>query len=414
MVDKLLLYSPSNYSYIKHHYNSLGKTVVSIGEFIGSDEHINKRTFKFIDCLTIIDLSYLCSMHDKLQFIGENLINKLKDHNYEYICDSKYYDTVKIELRFCFTTFVQWEEIYGIEHKNSDNREIIKKHKKITDLNDQEFMDFQKNFRDSLYGHEKFKDEFIELLKSFRVFNALGEHKVLSLFLLGESGVGKTEVARAIYNSLGGKTPLAKVNFGNYSNEFSLSSLIGSARGYVGSDDGEIFIRVRNTDVGVILIDEFEKSNAALFNFFLDVLESGKMVSSQADELDINGFIIVFTSNITKEDFPNRISPELRSRFDYKGRFTRLFDKDKIKYIEFRVTNIVKKYNATFNDSLGNDVLELILSKIIVSQYSNMRDINKRIKSEFINYLDNTRIAPIESKSKIKAFLHNLLSDVDD
>lgn len=414
MIDKLLLYSPSNYSYVKDHYNSLGKTVVSIGEFIGSDEHINKLTTEFIDGLTIIDLSYLCSMHDKLQFYGENLINKLKNHNYEYICDSKYSDTVKIELRFCFNTFDQWEEIYGIEHKNSDSCKIIKKHKRVTDLNDQEFMDFQKDFRDSLYGHEKFKNEFIELLKSFRVFNALGEHKVLSLFLLGESGVGKTEVARAIYNSLGGKTTLAKVNFGNYSNEFSLSSLIGSARGYVGSDDGEIFIRVRNTDVGVILIDEFEKSNATLFNFFLDVLESGKMVSSQAEELDINGFIIVFTSNITKEDFPNRISPELRSRFDYKGRFTRLFDEDKIKYIEFRVSSIVKKYNTVFNDNLGNDVLEFILSKIVVSQYYNMRDINKRIKSEFINYLDYIRIATKESKSKIKAFLYNLLPDIDD
>ncbi len=88
MIDKLLLYSPCNYSYVKDHYNSLGKTVVSIGEFIGSDEHINKLTTEFIDGLTIIDLSYLCSMHDKLQFIGENLINKLKNHNYEYICDS--------------------------------------------------------------------------------------------------------------------------------------------------------------------------------------------------------------------------------------------------------------------------------------------------------------------------------------
>lgn len=262
-----------------------------------------------------------------------------------------------------------------------------------------------------IYGHDKFKDEFINLLKSFRVFNALGEHKVLSLFLLGESGVGKTEVARAIYNSLGGKTTLAKVNFGNYSNEFSLSSLIGSARGYVGSDDGEIFIRVRNTDVGVILIDEFEKSNATLFNFFLDVLESGKMVSSQADELDINGFIIVFTSNISKEDFPNRISPELRSRFDYKGRFTRLFDEDKIKYIEFRVTTIVKKYNEIFHGDLGNNVLEIISSKINVSQYHNMRDLNKFIKNEFIKYLDCCDQPDVNFKSKVKTILHSLLPD---
>ena len=68
---------------------------------------------------------------------------------------------------------------------------------------------------------------------------------------MGESGVGKTEVARTIYKCLGGKKKLAKVNFGNYSSEFSLSSLIGSARGYIGSDDGEIFIRVRDTDIGV-------------------------------------------------------------------------------------------------------------------------------------------------------------------
>ena len=285
----------------------------------------------------------------------------------------------------------------------------IEKHKKITDLTDDEFTNFIKRFRESLYGHDKFKDEFTKELKSFRVFNALGEHKVLSLFLLGESGVGKTEVARAIYKSMGGKKALAKVNFGNYGNEFSLSSLIGSARGYVGSDDGEIFIRVRNTDIGVILIDEFEKSNTKLFNFFLDVLESGKMVSSQADELDINGFIIVFTSNITKEDFPKRISPELRSRFDYKGRFTRLYDEDKIKYIEFRVRGIIKKYNEVFKDNLEENVLEFISSKIIVSQYHNMRDINKQIKSEFLNYLDYTKLTTSQHKSKIKSLLQQLL-----
>lgn len=411
MINRLLLYSISNFTYIKDYYSSLGKTIVSVGEFIGSDVYINKLTIDYDDCLTVIDLSYFCSMKDNLQFFGENLINKLKNHNYEYICDSKYANEVQIELRFCFNTFDKWEDVYEINFKSNISKEAIKKHIKVTDLNESEFKDFLAKFRDSLYGHDRFKDEFTNLLKSFRVFNALGEHKVLSLFLLGESGVGKTEVARAIYNSLGGKTTLAKVNFGNYSNEFSLSSLIGSARGYIGSDDGEIFIRVRNTDVGVILIDEFEKSNAALFNFFLDVLESGKMVSSQAEELNINGFIIVFTSNISKEDFPNRISPELRSRFDYKGRFTRLFEEDKIKYIEFRVKSIINKYNNAFQDNLNNDVLEFISSKINVNQYHNMRDINKRIKSEFINYLEHTKNTPTESKSKFKELLRNLLPD---
>ena len=409
MIDKLSLFSIGNFPYIKDYYSSSEKTIVSIREFIATD--ITDCINKYDDIHTIIDLSYICNIHDNLQSIGENLLAKLRNYNYEYICDLKYSYVVKAELRFCFVAFEVWEETHKLI-VNSEGKILTDRHKKITDLSEDQFKVFIRTFRESLYGHDRFKDEFYEALKSFRVFNALGEHKVLSLFLLGESGVGKTEVARAIYKSMGGKKSLAKVNFGNYSNEFSLSSLIGSARGYVGSDDGEIFIRVRNTDVGVILIDEFEKSNATLFNFFLDVLESGKMVSSQADELDINGFIIVFTSNITKEDFPKRISPELRSRFDYKGRFTRLFDEDKIKYIEFRVKSIVKKYNEVFNDNLEVNVLEFILSGIIVSQYHNMRDINKRIKSEFLKYLDfKERAMTPQHKSKIKSFLQQLLPD---
>ena len=62
---------------------------------------------------------------------------------------------------------------------------------------------------------------------------------------MGDSGVGKTEVARTIFSCLKGKKNFAKINFGNYSSEFSLSSLIGASRGYIGSEDGEIFMKIR-------------------------------------------------------------------------------------------------------------------------------------------------------------------------
>lgn len=410
-ISELLLYDVTQFSIVKNVFNSLRKELVSIHKLIGSDQQIKDSIAKYNGIDLVIDISYLCCSPDKLQILGENIFNLLAEFNYEYICDNKYNVIAESELRFCFDRFISIHDRYAIV--DSTNKITFQhKHRRIIDLNDFEFESFFSKFKESLYGHEKFKDDFYNILKSFRVFNALGEHKVLSLFLLGESGVGKTEVARAIYNGLRGKTSLAKVNFGNYSNEFSLSSLIGSARGYVGSDDGEIFIRVRNTDVGVILIDEFEKSNATLFNFFLDVLESGKMVSSQADELDINGFIIVFTSNISKEDFPKRISPELRSRFDYKGMFTRLYDEDKIKYIEFRVNNIIRKYNETFAGDLGFDVLEYILSHINVSQYHNMRDINKRIKTQFVKYIDEHKCkTTIKQSFDIKTLLSDILPE---
>lgn len=157
-----------------------------------------------------------------------------------------------------------------------------------------------------------------------------------------------------------------------------------------------------------ILIDEFEKSNATLFNYFLDVLESGKIISSLAEEIDLDGFIIVFTSNINKEDFLNRISPELRSRFDYKGLFTLLYNQDKRKFVEFRVKNIIRKFNLEFEDKLDESVYKYILSLINASKYNNMRDLNKKIKRVFVEYvvsIQTTKYELISTTQKPKTSL---------
>jgi ATP-dependent Clp protease ATP-binding subunit ClpC len=408
MKKELLFYNQIEFESIKTLFKSLEYEVISLSYFLDDLKDLNKFT-PYKSGVCVIDVSILGGGYyntGAIQAIGENVFRLFTNEEIIYICDNRYHDQLKYELRYCFEQFIDIKEKYDnfFEQLPATIVTTERKHKKITDFTQDEFETFFNSFRESLYGHEKFKDDFYEIAKSFRLFNKIGEHKVLSLFLLGESGVGKTEVARALYKCLGGEENLAKVNFGNYSNEFSLSSLIGSARGYIGSDDGEIFIRVRNTDVGVILIDEFEKSNATLFNFFLDVLESGKMVSSQAVEIDINGFIIIFTSNITKEEFPTRISPELRSRFDYKGHFTRLSNQDKRKYVEFRIGSIIRKYNEHYKESLGEDVVNYFVTNIPVDKYENMRDINKRIKIEFVKYIEKNNL-PQSPKSFIRRLL---------
>ena len=403
MKKELLFYNQIEFESIKTLFKSLEYEVISLSYFLDDLKDLNKFT-PYKSGVCVIDVSILGGGYyntGAIQAIGENVFRLFTNEEIIYICDNRYHDQLKYELRYCFEQFIDIKEKYDnfFEQLPATIATTERRHKKITDFTQDEFETFFNSFRESLYGHEKFKDDFYEIAKSFRLFNKIGEHKVLSLFLLGESGVGKTEVARALYTCIGGEENLAKVNFGNYSNEFSLSSLIGSARGYIGSDDGEIFIRVRNTDVGIILLDEFEKSNATLFNFFLDVLESGKMVSSQAVEIDINGFIIIFTSNITKEEFPSRISPELRSRFDYKGHFTRLSNQDKRKYVEYRIGSIIRKYNEHYKESLGKEVVNYFVTNIPVEKYENMRDINKRIKIEFVKYIEKAK--PIQHRVNI-------------
>lgn len=377
--SELLLYNLSKYRLLKSFFSEQEKEIISITEIIQKESLIDE----LIGYETVIDITAFTSVN---QFHSERLIN-LFDDTFTFVGDVRHKEFFEKELRFCFDEFKVFEEYIDQDEDDSSSgkKQLEKKHKKIIDLEANEIETFFAKFEESLYGHQKFKDDFKKQIENFRVFNKLGEHKILSLFLMGDSGVGKTEVARALHKALGGQTKMAKINFGNYSSDNSLNSLIGSPRGYIGSEDGEIFIRVTESDTGIILIDEFEKSNSTLFNYFLDVLENGKMVSSLAHEIDLNGFIIIFTSNISKENFKNVISPELRSRFDYKGYFSILKTEDKRKYVWFRTNSIVRKFNKNVANVLDDNFITDVFSQINVTKFKNMRDLNKTIKQKFVD-----------------------------
>ena len=292
---------------------ALGKTVHSIS-FCAKPDQIS-NLIPFID---IVDISAVLGIETVTQSFLEQLFASFPI-GVEFVADIKHEKEVQEKLRFVIDEFHYID--VGNNSNNKQKESSLKDVNRIIDLTSGEVDEFQNLFEYKLYGHEKFKHEFRNIVNTFRVFNKIGEHNILSLFLMGESGIGKTEVARTIHQCLGGKRKLAKINFGNYSSKDALNSLIGSPRGYVGSESGELFMKVKESDTGVILIDEFEKGDSVIYNYFLDVLENGKMTSSQGEDIDLNGYIIIFTSNLTPQAFDNFLSPELRSRFNYVGIF---------------------------------------------------------------------------------------------
>lgn len=358
---------------------------VSIVEYL----RIYSSSQPFEDEKFYVDISSLSGMRKNnnpaLAFQFEQMLEQIPECIC-FVCDSKLADDLIYDFRYSFDA-LQPLTIDIPSDEKADNMEIgndnIKK-TRIIDLAENELTDFFQHFSERLYGHDKFKDELPAVINSFRIFNKIGEHKILSFFLMGDSGVGKTEVARCIHKCLGSKRKIAKVNFGNYSSHDSLNSLIGSPRGYIGSDSGELFQKVQDSDIGLILIDEFEKAASPVYNYFLDVLENGKMTNSLGDEIDIEGYIIIFTSNVDKEGFPSVFSPELRSRFDYVGAFDLLTDADKQKYVQFRISSIIKKYETSLECTLSSTVYSKIAKQIDVRKYNNMRDLNKKIKDVFV------------------------------
>lgn len=388
---KILFYNRNQFFNFKKQKESLGCKLLSISQFLSSTKinELDNETEYYID---LSSLAGFIKSNDTQMLNFEQLFNSFGD-NIAFICDRIYENDICYLLRYVFEDR-SYIEVEAEEPPAEQIENIIsgtKKVKKITDLSETELEDFFTAFNARLYGHERFKEEFKEIVTSFRVFNRLGEHKVLSLFLMGDSGVGKTEVARSIHKALGSNAKLAKVNFGNYSSHDALNSLIGSPLGYIGSDGGELVKRMNESDVGLILIDEFEKADNAVFNYFLDVLENGKIVNSQAEEHDVSGYIIVFTSNISKEDFKKKISPELRSRFDYKGMFNLLTDEDKLKFVHFRVNQIVDKYKEFVSENLPDKIHDEVVKNIDVTKYNNMRDLNKKIKDTFVEKIKSIK-----------------------
>ena len=386
-MSKLFFYTKNQFFNFKSSQTTAGFEFLSMSQLLSSQKIDSLDVYQqyFVDISSMVGF---VKANDSQLFNFEQLFNSFGE-NISFICDKAYEKDIKYIFRYIFDEFSDVETESDEITDEVQETPVTKSSsvKKITDLDDTELDLFFSNFDARLYGHERFKEEFKELVTSFRVFNKLGEHKILSLFLMGDSGIGKTEVARTIHKALGSQAKLAKINFGNYSSHDALNSLIGSPLGYIGSDGGELLKRVNESDIGLILIDEFEKADNAVFNYFLDVLENGKIVNSQADEYDVNGYIIVFTSNITKENFKSKISPELRSRFDYKGVFNLLTDEDKKKFVHFRVNQIITKYREFVSADIPDRLHDVIVSEINVSQFKNMRDLNKKIKDTLVAHI---------------------------
>lgn len=303
---------------------------------------------KYINCDNeiILDItSTIASIKGSPQLIYllEQYFVSSKD-NIKVIVNYNKLDEVKEVLRLVFKNYQNISELYHeitnvLPEPEKEDNPI-----KIVDLNENEINVFFDSINNKLIGHTYFKSNLVSQLKKFLVLNKIGERKVFSMFLLGKPGLGKTEIGKIISKTLNPASKIIKINFGNYSSQDALNSLIGSPAGYIGCEGGELSKKVNLNKVGLIICDEFEKADAEIKNFFLELLEDGKFTDSMSREYDLNGYIIVFTSNIQNEnDFKNRISPEFESRVNLICEFMPLSLAKKKEYVNFQINCCIEK-----------------------------------------------------------------------
>lgn len=381
MIDReLKLYKLKDFRSIKSFFEANGKFFTAAidlqGDFL---EEIKSDPDKYY--IDITQWVENLNVHRDLIHNMQGLLNLLPEE-ITFLCEDKLSDLALDIFRHNFVSSADLDIQLPEEAPQTPTQEDVNVVKKLVDLKNEELSDFLEYINKNLIGHKKFKEELAVRLKSFKLFHKLGEQKVFSIFLMGESGIGKTEVGRLMHKALESQKSLCKISFGNYSSKDSLNSLIGSPRGYMGSETGELPMKIERSDIGIILIDEFEKADNPVFNFFLDLLEEGKFTDSQSNVYDLDGYLIIFTSNLSPENYKKRLSPELRSRFDYVCQFQLLTDKEKKDYMYKRIEVTIKKFEEKLNVTISKED-KAILYSIDYSSLNNLRKINRAIKEKF-------------------------------
>ena len=160
------------------------------------------------------------------------------------------------------------------------------------------------NLEEILHERVVAQDEAIEALSKAirRAFAGLKDPKrpVGSFIFLGPTGVGKSELAKALAEALfGDEDAMIRIDMSEYMERHSVSRLVGAPPGYVGYEEaGQLTERVRRKPYSVVLFDEIEKAHPEVFNVLLQVLEDGRLTDSKGRTVDFRNTVVIMTSNV--------------------------------------------------------------------------------------------------------------------
>jgi ATP-dependent Clp protease ATP-binding subunit ClpB len=163
-----------------------------------------------------------------------------------------------------------------------------------------------------------------------------------SFIFLGPTGVGKTELARALAEYLfDDEHAMIRIDMSEYQERHTVSRLVGAPPGYVGFEEGgQLTEAVRRRPYSVVLLDEIEKAHQDVFHVLLQVLDDGRLTDGQGRTVDFKNTIVIMTSNAQREDLARLFRPEFLNRVDEIITFHRLTEKQLEKIVEIQLVTL--------------------------------------------------------------------------
>lgn len=239
---------------------------------------------------------------------------------------------------------------------------------KLTEGEAEKLLNLEKVLKERVKGQDEAVEKVAKAIRRSRIGIRDPRRPIGSFLFLGSTGVGKTELAKALAEALfDDENKIIRLDMSEFMEAHSVSKLIGSPPGYVGFDDGgQLTEQVRRKPYSVVLFDEIEKAHPEVFNMLLQILDDGRLTDSHGKVVSFKNTIIILTSNIGSD--------------------------------KFNKSNV----SLGFNDSNVEDKNALMMSEL-----------KKYFKPELINRIDNIVVFNKLSPAVLKEIAKKMLGDLN-
>ncbi len=216
------------------------------------------------------------------------------------------------------------------------------------------------------------------------------EHRPIGSFLfLGTTGVGKTELAKALAEFLfNDESMMTRIDMSEYQEAHTVSRLVGAPPGYVGYDEGgQLTEAVRRKPYSVVLLDEIEKAHTDVFNILLQVLDDGRLTDNKGRTVDFKNTILIMTSNLKEEELRLRMRPEFINRIDEIVKFDSLTKEDIRQIVRIQMSMLQKKLE---DDNVALEYTPAYEDYVVENGYDpdfGARPVKRLIQRELVNRL---------------------------
>lgn len=238
-----------------------------------------------------------------------------------------------------------------------------------------------------------------------------------SFLFLGPTGVGKTEISKALAEAVfGNEQAMIRVDMSEYMEKHSVSKMIGSPPGYVGHEDGgQLSEKVRRNPYSVILFDEIEKAHPDVFNILLQVLDDGHITDSQGRKVDFKNTIIIMTSNAGAQSIVEPKKLGFASSDDEKQNYERMKNSVMEEVRRIFKPEFLNRIDETivFRSLNKNDMKQIVtlMLKDLIERCKNQMDMTLIVRDSVKNYIVEKAYEPKYGARPLRRKIQNEIED---